>query len=83
MSDWIYDNFGWIAGAAVALFIVLVIAAGQQRAEQKAAFMASCMADHKDYECLALWGQANAGNGNDMATGIAVGTAIGIGAGRR
>ena len=60
------NNYWWsynwpyvlIAGA-VLFFCVTIYFAAQQDAKHHQAFMESCLEDHKEYECDALWGQAN------------------------
>ena len=83
MMDWIDNN----PGKAFMLLCVAILgsAAGAISAdsERKADFMVECRLDHKQYECDVLWGQANPDNGSDIAAGMALGTAIGISAGRR
>ena len=40
--------------------------------EHKSAFMGQCLEDHKQYECDALWGQANENSGGNTTVFIPV-----------
>lgn len=59
MSEWLYDNLGWVVLALGALFCAGMVWAACAQHEHYEAFMAECTKDRKSYECEVLWGQAN------------------------
>lgn len=57
--DWLIDNIGKITVGLVILIVALISWYAWAKSAEKAAFMAACLADHKQYECDVLWGQAS------------------------
>jgi hypothetical protein len=52
MSDWFWDNLGWVLGGLILLLLVALIAAGRDRER----LVQQCMADgRKEYECRAMF----------------------------
>ena len=73
-------------GVLVPLIIGGFYASARQEEEHRAAFMETCLEDHKAYECEALYGQAlgrKSSGAAAAAAGTAAGLAIGLSAGRR
>lgn len=69
--DW--DEFkAWmLAIAAVGILFWAMIKAGKKEEAQRSKFMSQCMAERKEYECDAMWGQAR-GAVFDAATSAAI-----------
>lgn len=55
MSDFIYDNFGWILSIIFVAMIAAIFIAANHEEKMRNQFMSSCMADKKEYECTAMW----------------------------
>lgn len=51
----------------------MVVRENAREREHKSAFMGQCLEDHKQYECDALWGQANAKSGGNTTVFIPMG----------
>ncbi len=55
MTDWIFDNMGWVFLALLGLVVgLLVLAENDARAE----FMHECIEARPQYECTAMWRSA-------------------------
>lgn len=55
IGDFMMDHMGWVFGAFCALIVGLLIVGAVNSVNEKAAFMAECVQDHKQYECDAIW----------------------------
>lgn len=64
MSDWIFNNFGWVLVAAIVVMGALFMAAEKSKSEAKQKFMDECLKERKQYECTAMWraGQSQSGS---------------------
>lgn len=84
MRDFIFDNFGWILVALIALVFFGFVHIANKQKKEKQAFMAECLQDNKQYQCDVLWSQTDASKQvRDAAIGFAAGAAIGAAAGRK
>ena len=63
MSEWLYDNLGKVLLGLMALTVLLCVVLLVGDANARAAFMAECLTERKQYECTAMW---RAGNSNTV-----------------
>ena len=74
-------------GTFFALFVWATVEDEVRQRAAEAEWMAECEADRKHYECVAMWrgAQPPERRESDLATGIAIGTSVGMGmsSGRR
>ena len=55
IGDWIFDHFGWVVAGVLAFCVFGLVVAVRADTRAREAFMEQCTADHKEYECVALW----------------------------
>lgn len=55
VEKFFFEHAGAVILTLIAGIFVLVSVAAHQSNERKKAFMAQCLADLKEYECVAMW----------------------------
>lgn len=54
MSDWIFDNFGWIISTFLITVFILIFIVQNQECKEYNRLLTECLKDHKEYECVSM-----------------------------